>query len=206
MERIFLGYDPGGLAANGVAALRVSPDGSLNARVATCDDVDEAVQWFRNLAGGIVPCAAGIDTYLSWATGRCGWRPMDTHLRKAYPSVQHSVFASNSAAGSMAVQGMAMAMRLRTLWPDMHLNEAHPKVVYHALTNLPYQFGGQMVSWLVSQVNATNPPAITNEHEWDALISAWATLSGVDGKWSTDLMVSSPGLLQPAGPVSYFWP
>jgi hypothetical protein len=41
----------------------------------------------------------------------------------------------------MAVQGMAMAMQLRSNWPQVLLNETHPKVLYFGLTGQPYAFG-----------------------------------------------------------------
>lgn len=106
----------------------------------------------------------------------------------------------------MAIQGMAMALRLKQLWPNIRLNETHPKVLHYVLTRQPYLFGQPLVTWLVNEMAVTNPPAITNEHEWDALVSAWATCQGLRGAWTTDLMVGTKGLLLPAGAVTYFWP
>ncbi len=206
MELIFLGYDPGGLGANGAAVLRVPDAGMPDARVATFDSVDEVLHWFRGIAGETNVDGAGIDTMLSWSTVRSGWRPMDEHLRKTYPRVQHSIFSSNSAAGSMAIQGMAMAFRLKQAWPNIKLNETHPKVLYYALAHQPYKFAEPMMEWLHNMINATNPPAIANDHEWDALLSAWATCQGFRGTWTTDLMSGVQRLLLPAGPVTYFWP
>lgn len=206
MERIFLGYDPGGVGANGAAILRVPDVGSPAAHVATFDSVDEVLDWFHDTMGVEEAVGAGIDTMLSWSTVRSGWRPMDEHLRRTYPQVQNSIFSSNSAAGSMAIQGMAMALRLKQVWPKIRLNETHPKVLYHALAHQPYAFAHPMVNWLVNSTNVANPPAIANEHEWDALLSAWATCQGLRGSWTTDLMSGVQHLLLPAGPVTYFWP
>ena len=48
---------------------------------------------------------------------------------------------------------------------------------------------------------------ISNDHEWDALISCWATFNGLAGNWKTDLMPGVGNLLLPqAGSVNYFWP
>ena len=206
VEQVFLGYDPGGAGANGAAILRVPVGGAPSGAVTTLGSVDEVLDWFRSSVGKADPEATGIDTMLSWATGQSGWRPMDLHLRMTYPSVQHSVFSSNSAAGSMAVQGMAMALRLRQVWSDIQLNETHPKVLYFALTQIPYSFGQPMITWLTNMIGMTNSPVIGNDHEWDALISAWATWQGQSGTWATDLMAGVQGILLPAGSVTYFWP
>ena len=171
-----IGYDPGG--ASGLAILEIPDAGAPRAMVRTCDHVDQGLAWLQDQLGDSVPDAAGIDTYLSWATGQAGWRPMDTLLRATYPTVVHSIFASNSASGSMAVQGMAMALRLRQLWPDIRLNETHPKVLHFALTQRKYSFGPEMVNWLLNQFTPPLQVTIRNDHQWDALLSAWATWSG----------------------------
>lgn len=199
------GYEPGGLGNNGVALIDQS-GGLVLVATSTVDSVDEAVGWLQAQVGARRLDAAGIDTYLSWATVNSGWRPMDVILRQTYPQVQHSVFSSNSAAGSMAIQGMAMAMRLRALWPEVRLNETHPKILYFALTSLPYVFGQGMITWLGGHVNAATGVAITNDHEWDALISAWATVQGMTGGFSRDRLTGVPDLLFPVGQVNYFWP
>ena len=201
---LILGCDPGGAGATGVAVADFHA-GQPVVQTATCGSVDEAVDWFQAQTQA-APDAIGIDTYLSWATGPSGWRDMDWHLRHSYPQVQNSVFCSNSAAGSMAVQGMAIAMRLRALWPDIHLNETHPKVLYFSLTGQQYDFGQAMAHWLLNQFAPPINLGIANEHEWDALISAWATWQGLSAHWNTDLMNGVQNLLLPAGAVTYYWP
>lgn len=47
---------------------------------------------------------------------------------------------------------------------------------------------------------------IRNEHELDALISAWAAREGILNKWRDLCETGLPDLIFPAGPVSYFWP
>jgi hypothetical protein len=202
---LVFGYDPGGKNANGVALIEQSSE-PPQVWTNTVDCVDEAVDWLMAQIGSRKLDAAGIDTFLSWSTSPSGWRPMDTWLRQQYPPVLHSVFASNSAAGSMAVQGMALAMRLRAIWPELLLNETHPKVLYFGLTGQPYIFGQLLVNWLVSQMNPLAGAAISNEHEWDALISAWATIRGMSGAFMHDFMTQTQNPLLPAGPVNYYWP
>ncbi|MFH0823494.1 MAG: hypothetical protein V2B18_12140 [Pseudomonadota bacterium] len=192
-----------------MAILQIDVDGRSTASVETCDCVDEALAWMRRLvekSGESRVTAVGIDSYLSWSSGPSGWRPMDLFLRQRYPTVMNSVFSSNSASGSMAIQGMAMALRLRQLWPDVLLNETHPKVLYNALTHQRYSSGRAMNQWLLEQFNPPLTVPIYNEHQWDALLSAWATLMGMRGQWERDLMADAADLLFPAGDVTYYWP
>jgi predicted nuclease with RNAse H fold len=207
---LILGYDPGGKKANGLALLHIAENGTLRAWLHTCNSVDQALEWVQEQIrqhGFETVDAVGIDTYLSWSTQASGWRPMDEYLKEAFPEVAKSVFSSNSARGSMAVQGMAMALRLRHIWPEIRLNETHPKILYYALSNQVYSFGEPMIRWLTGLLDP--PPRVTigNEHQWDALLSAWATWKGLQGFWSGDLMdMNGDRLLLPAGQVSYYWP
>ena len=203
---LLFGYDPGGVGSNGVAIADFRLPQRPTVLTFTSDSVDEGLEWFRANVGESTPQAIGIDSYLSWATGLSGWRPMDASLRSQFPAVQHSVFSSNSASGSMAVQGMAMAMRVREIWPEIRLNETHPKVQYFALSGNRYSYGQKMIEWLCGQFDPAVDAAITNDHEWDAVISAWATWMGLTGQWTTDLMVGAGDLLLPSGEVTYYWP
>ena len=203
------GYDTGGIRANGVAILHLSADGKVEAWVKTCEYVDEALEWIRHLvevSGEPSLTAVGIDSYLSWSSGPSGWRPMDLLLRERYPAVMNSVLASNSASGSMAIQGMTLAMRIRQLWPETVLNETHPKVLFHALSRQPYLPGRAMNQWLLEQFNPPLTLPIYDEHQWDALLSAWSTWMGTGGHWERNLMSDAQDLLFPAGEVTYYWP
>ncbi len=208
---LIMGYDPGGERKNGVALLHVNEKGDSEAWLYTCDSVDQALEWLQNQINdyrlGSVD-AAGIDTYLSWSTGVSGWRPADLFLRDEYPRVRNSIFASNSAYGSMAVQGMAMALRLRHKWENIRLNETHPKVLYYALSRQIYSFGKPMTEWLLNLFGSYMKVTISDEHQWDALLSAWATWMELNGRWNNDLMANENNgpLLFPAGVVTYYWP
>jgi len=145
---IILGFDPGG--TTGVSVLRILADGSTTAETDSVASVDDAIDWAVNQCQGETPTAAGIDTFLCWSTERSGWRRIDLKLRNAFPDVRASVFSSNSAYGAMAVQGVAIALRLRERWPSVILNETHPKVLYHALTSKDYMRDDipAMTAWL----------------------------------------------------------
>lgn len=200
---LFLGYDPGGLRAAGAAVVKAEGLRVTLVGVGTFDSVGEAVDFFTRTAGQGRVEAAGIDTYLSWATGECGWRAADRFLRENYPQVQGSVFSSNSASGSMAVQGMALALKLRQVWPHIILNETHPKVLYYALSGKKYKSGQGILDWLCERVDLAGK-RIQNEHEWDAVLSAWATAVAFaeESGWQ-DLMDLPDDLLFPAGQVTY---
>jgi hypothetical protein len=46
--------------------------------------------------------------------------------------MKNSILSPNSLYGAMAIGGMALAFRLREKWPELVLNETHPKVFFHA--------------------------------------------------------------------------
>lgn len=207
MPGTFIGYDPGGAKTNGAAIIRVETPGAIRAEVMTGESVDEVIDWLSEKERGTV-VAAGIDTLLCWGTGPSGWRPMDNHLKEKYPTVSQSVVSSNGLYGAMAIQGMAMALKLRAKWPDMHLNETHPKVQYYAQAGNKYHFSSKMVDWLQAQFNSYSFPSIANEHQWDALYSAWVTLKGLSNGEQDDLIEVTGArdvLVFPVGNVSYFW-
>lgn len=206
---IIAGYDPGGKLVNGVAVLEIESGRIERIHLGTCDFADEALDFISHKAGTQNELAAiGIDSLLSWSTGASGWRPMDIYLRGKYPPVANSVVSSNSARGAMAVQGIALAIRIRAKWADAHLNETHPKVLYYALTKRAYNYNDEMITWLISQFNLSNETRIANEHEWDALISALFTWQSISGIKTNDLMLlpNTDMLLRPAGEVTYYWP
>lgn len=203
---IYLGYDPGGVKmANGVAMISCK-DSAITYMTACVCSVDEAQEWFREQLAGQEPAGAGIDSFLFWESGLGGWRGADRWLRVTYPTVRDSVLCSNSAYGAMAVQGMALAMSLRVEWPAIILAEAHPKVLYYALTGSRYNWPSEMGTWLQAELGGPQRPKIKTEHEWDALLSAWAAMKGHTKAWQSDLRTLSLRAIEPAGQVSYPWP
>jgi len=209
-QRIILGFDPGG--KSGVALLRAGGNEPPSLRWGTVASVDAAVDWYLVHLNGSIPTGIGIDAPLSWETGPCGWRGPDFWLKRHYPAVAGSVVSTNSAYGAMAVQGIALALRLsRRIEKALALNETHPKVLYYALSGATYPkdllMPAAVSDWLFSRmgISAVEPGPITTD-EWDAMISAWATCQGLSGCWKHDLVGSSPDTLFPAGSATYFWP
>jgi len=218
---LVLGYDPGGRHSadhergTGAAIIRVDTDNRKSAIVAPPDKygVDAIFAWFVEKTRAEAPVkAAGIDTLLSWSSCASGLRPMDCCLKLIYREAQKSVQASNSLSGAMAVQGMAMAIRLRREWPGIILNETHPKVQYYAerkqLYNYKNKDGIEMNDWLRREMGCHPFPPLSTPHQWDALYSAWVTLQAVRQECAPDLLElagSRDTLLFPAGPVHYYW-
>lgn len=184
MPGLYLGYDPGGGGAHGVAA--------ISNRQAICDTVptaEHAINWFRQRCHDCEPSAFGVDTLTLWSTGPAGWRPADRALRAAYPAVAASVTAPNSLYGAMPIKGVAVALALRHEFRKLKITETHPKVLYFALARSEYDFvlcRDQMVQSLVEWV-ALGPCTVGSEHAWDALVSAFAAHQWDTGNWLNDL-------------------
>lgn len=184
MSSLYLGYDPGGGGAHGVAA--------IDARQAACATVptaEDALDWFRERCRDQEPKALGVDTLTLWSTGPAGWRPADRALRTAYPGVATSVTAPNSLYGAMLINGIAVALALRNAFERLRITETHPKVLYFTLTQSVYDFvqrRDQMVQKLVDWV-ALGPCHVGDDHAWDALASAFAARQWDTGEWPNDL-------------------
>ena len=118
----------------------------------------------------------------------------------------------NSLFGSMPINGMAVVLALRQEWPGLVVSETHPKVLYYALSGRTYEWsrGRTRMEQMLSERMGCDLPELESDHEWDALISAFAVWQGVSGEWSTDLLELPTGsgerLLYPAGKTQYFWP
>lgn len=198
----YLGFDPGG--QTGVALLTME-NGQCRCATYTAASVDDALTWVTALLSNQTPTAAGLDTFLYWETGKRGWRGADRWLRDRYPDVRNSVLCSNTAAGSMSVQGMSLAILCRKHWPEIALIETHPKVLYFALTKRKHEWSSNMIKWLLKRMNCTSVE-IADDHCWDAAISAWAAMMGHTGSWKHDLRALSSAPIEPAGQCAYWWP
>lgn len=197
---IYLGFDPGGDRRFGVALLAEDC-----VKASTVSTVNDAVKWAVDECGSRQPIAAGIDTLLHWATTKSGMRPCDLQLRRKYSDARNSVMAPNSLYGAMAIGGMALAFRLREKWPKLDLNETHPKVLLRA--HWSDRYDPKTVSAAIQRFAQRVGIECTfeGEHEFDAVLSAWATRKGLADGW-TDIVEISADLLFPAGPVRYLWP
>lgn len=206
---VYLGLDPGGQRAFGVALL----DGDITV-FETVSTVDAAVAWVVERLSERSPIAAGIDTLLHWSGGRSGDRHAEAVLRKLYPDARNTVISPNSLYGSMAVGGMALGFRLRARFPELPLNETHPKLLARhfagSLSKGADQRTDDRRAWMARELpNADIRDA--NDHEIDAIVSAWATRTAMrdraDGQraWR-DLAAELSDAICPLSNVHYFWP
>jgi predicted nuclease with RNAse H fold len=104
--------------------------------------------------------------------------------------------------GAVLVQGMMLAYRVREVFANVPITEAHPKALRRAL-NL-------MSRPSVVRRFGLKGGAPTDEHQRDAVLAAVAAKMGFSGYWKMDLRHIDPGELVPQqmwfGPVNYFWP
>lgn len=207
---IFLGFDPGGKNAFGVALLVGN-----NAAFSTVTCVDAAIEWTRDaVKAHAIPTAAGIDTLLHWSCSPGGNRHAEDVLRARYPDASPTIISPNSLYGSMAIGGMALGYRLRALFPNLPLNETHPKLLArHFCGTLPKAAKSRTEvrrAWMTSELPGCNISA-ANDHEVDAIISAWATRTALsvnrtpNRAWR-DLVAETSGSISPLTGVHYYWP
>lgn len=174
----------------------------------------------------------GIDTLTYWSSGRSGLRKADEMLRHVFDPLlretgakkhfSSSVVAPNSLYGSMSVNGMFVLRKLRESSEppesssDPWVTETHPKVLFFALSGEKYDYENrraEMNRWLAREMNmhghGMEESGLTkDDHQWDALISAWAAHQGFTGNWEANLVAyeNRSRLDFPAGPVDYRWP
>jgi len=190
-----LGYDPGGDHSHGLALCEVAQVGGRwspqSIQVATVSIVREAVAWVESKAAGATILAVGVDTITEWNSGSAGWRPADLWLRSRYPAMVKSIAAPNALYGSMPVGGAAF---LTMMAPRFHLDgtqvtEAHPKVVYHAMTGRKHTWETDrefMANWLLQELRLDLTPTVFGhlDHPFDAAVSLLPALSGLNGDWT----------------------
>ena len=208
MTSIYLGYDPGGGGAHGVAA--------IHGDNVDCDTVltaQHAINWFRERCRKLDTAILGVDTLTLWSSGPAGWRPADRALRATYPDVANSVTASNSLYGAMPINGAVVMRVLGEGIKALTITETHPKVLYFALTGNVYNYtlesaamAQSLAAWIgLGEIN------VDSEHAWDALVSAYAARQWDTRNWPFDLHQlpqSDNEQLTPAfGDVAHYaWP
>lgn len=202
------GYDPGGNEKNGFALLRIHDSKPVSISIKTLSNAEAVINEIRtnNILG------LGVDTLSCWCTGRCGWRPADHWLRKRYPAVIKSIMSPNTLSGSMGINGMSVLIEAASSSGTITLSETHPKVLYYALTQIKYNYcesHAEMDGFLSNMLGDLDIRT-SNDHEWDAAISAYALLMGITGVWKTDLHELQPEdncrIVNPCGKTFYYWP
>lgn len=111
----------------------------------------------------------------------------------------------------MALNGMSVLISLRNKNPDVRVVETHPKVLYWAMANKKYDYRSMRADMerMLCQALAVSLTT-SNEHEWDAALSALAAARGYLGAWTTDLhalpVEEGERLISPCGRTNYYWP
>jgi hypothetical protein len=208
MNGIIVGYDPGGKDKHGLAFLTVKEGKPVDISIKTLTNSESVICEILktdNITG------LGVDTLSCWSTGDSGWRPADKWLRIKYHAVQNHVMPPNSLFGAMSINGMSVLIEVAKNLRDIILSETHPKVLYYALTQQKYAYDkdtDEMNSFLSDKLSleiTTN-----NEHEWDAVFSAYALFMGITGKWKLDLHKLDIGenerIVKPCVKTYYYWP
>lgn len=194
----WFGADPGGDGNFGIAALHA--DGSFETWC--CSSVDEAVR----LVGEASTVGVGIDCPLWWTSAAGGGRYVDARLRHTYNIHPGTVQSVNSLRGSVVVQGVMLAMRLRERSPNLPITEAHPKALLKALKLAPAPWS-EIAEKFGLEIDE---PVLWDEHRRDALLSAVAAREGSLAKWRDLSVKRSPEELDPKrmrfGSVDYWWP
>jgi len=205
------GYDPGGNGRHGYALLRILDGKPASISITTLSNSEAVINEIRTEA----ILGLGVDTLSCWCTGSSGWRPADIWLRKRYPAVRNSIMSPNTLSGSMGINGMSVLIEAANTSIGITLSETHPKVLYYALTQKKYakydddEQHAEMDSFLSKKLGGLNVRT-SNDHEWDAAISAYALMMGITGMWTCDLHKLQPEdncrIVQPCGKTSYYWP
>jgi hypothetical protein len=209
--RVF-GYDPGGNGKHGLASLDIKVGEVVSAETKTVQTVQHVID---EILMESCPIGIGIDTLTEWRTGTSGVRSADDWLCRTYVKCKQSVLSPNELRGAMVINGMIVLLRLRDRWQKLPASETHPKVVFHALTGRELIYGDvglpdrieRLLAWLGLGEGTVQ---IRNNHEWDALISAFCVLKGLRGEWTNNLhepiRAVEHEMVRPAGRTFYFWP
>jgi len=203
-----VGYDPGGNNDHGLALIKYDNSEIQDVNISTHSTAYSIIAAISD-SDNII--AMGIDTLTCWSTGPSGWRPADRFLKNKYPEITNSIISANSLHGSMVLNGMSVIIKIKALFPNIHISETHPKVLYFELSKKKYNYDEHQseMDILLSELLQKEISTI-NDHEWDAAFSVYAVSCGLLGKWNKDLHTiqtqNNEMLVEPCGTTSYWWP
>jgi predicted nuclease with RNAse H fold len=188
---MWLGVDPGGSAAFGIALLDAA--GIVRTKCVSC--AEEALDWVSERPAGV-----GVDAPMWWSAGRSSDRLADQWIRRTYRIKSGTVQAANSLRGAALVQGALFVDGLRRRYQDIPVTEAHPKALLKVV--------GGWECFCRRYLVGVN---FDNEHTRDAMIAAVAAREGFSGRWRRDLAQNRhPSEQDPAtfwlAPINYYWP
>ena len=165
MKKFVAGFDPGGRDKRGrgifgwcVVALdswRVVDKGVVSYAAEAFGKMQQAMN------GGQLS-AAGIDAPLYWSQNGLS-RESDKHVRRQTGASSGTVQAVNSLQGACLIQGFLLAQAIESKYPNCVITETHPKALLRI-----YPEAGE---W----------DGANNEHQRDALTSAWVAKNALGG-------------------------
>lgn len=202
----WLGLDPGGVDAFGIAA--IWDDNSFE--TAVVDSLDDAFAKLEKWTDKTSTRAVGIDAPLWWSSGRGGAREVDTRLRQKYGLASGTVQSPNSLRGAAAIQGPLAARLFRSRYPKIQITETHPKALRKAFQqNRLTERACQKVETFY-ELARLEAMSLKTEHENDALLGAFVAREGATDRWRFDLatQVSRGGSEHSlwVEDVHYWWP
>ena len=159
MKEFVAGFDPGGQGNFGWCLAELTdPLNVICQGTKNCADeaFDEIKKRLNDTNGRIL--AAGIDAPLYW-TRQGDSRESDVCVRRISGASSGTVQAVNSLRGACLIQGFFLATRIESEYPDCMITETHPKALVAVSSE------ARKIVEIVE--------GVWNEHEADALISAW---------------------------------
>jgi predicted nuclease with RNAse H fold len=193
MNRIFLGFDPGGAMSFGWCALSISgSDQSPEIKIGTSSSAGEA---FVSASDGIhdKPAAIGVNAPMYWSFGL--ERMADQILRGRVLSLggeSGTISPVNLQNGACLVQGVMVATLSRERWTAVPIIESHPTAL---LLNC------------AKAKHFLSERSFDNEHERNATLAAyaaWAYDDQTDG-WHDLRSFESDACDPVPGPPPVYW-
>lgn len=219
-----IGYDPGGNNRHGVAIVSVSIERGRwmprSLELKTLQTAQSVIELISSSAPEGDLLAVGIDTLTAWSGSKSGWRPADQWLRKTYCEVMASVDNPNHINGSMCLNGALILhfLKQRTDGMAIEVTEAHPKVLYYALTKKRHPWSNNQA--ISERKNSAEllmkamkldidkrivSALLDSDHNFDALLGALTALNGLNREWTNDLH-NCASIIHPFGVTHYWWP
>ena len=176
-RQLVAGFDPGGKKKFGWCVAELNESRLLIIKAGTTHRAEWA---FKEVATFVSErnatlCAAGIDAPLYWSCSDPS-RNADKHVMqcinmrdRSTSSDMPGVLAVNSLQGACISQGPIIAMMLERQYPKCVITETHPGALFYILPEKEQQDAQR--AWETWKNNNES-----DEHQWDAIISAWAAI------------------------------
>jgi hypothetical protein len=226
-----IGYDPGGRTsnngkgANGIAVVEYDSNSIRVTKIETHQSVLGVWNFIKDEVKEInLIDAIGIDAPMSHNRCKDGYRPVEKYLLNKYNNNgKKYLIQINSLRGSVLINGILLAKKLLDVSnnEDLIINETHPSLTYYLVhgkcynnknNNVNVEAKKRLLMRLPKLCNC-DVEQIDNDHECDALFSAYITWLGIIGECEDlttrpDLIPVSDPLpeILPQKKVTFYWP